>query len=337
MIAIVVVTRNALDLARRIQPHLPNSKIFAHKVLGYSEGEVIEGDMKSFTGRLFQQYDSLVFVMAMGIVMRCIAPWLQHKSTDPGVVVLDEKGTFAISLLSGHLGGANELARNIAEKVNAIPVITTATDVQGLLSVDMFAKQHGLLITSFDEVKQLTAMLVNGKKLALVNETVLHLTGYDAPESADALIYITHKKEVRSDAPFARLLAPNIVAGIGCRRGVPVETIISFVENELDNSGIDRRCLCSLASIELKQDEAGLLDAARYWNLPLLFVSKEQINALDTDYTTSAFVQSAVGVGGVCEPAALIVGGGKGRFLLRKQAGNGVTLALFESDLPLRH
>ncbi len=337
MTAIVVVTRNGLELARRIQTHFPEYRIFSHKVLGYAEGEVIDGDMKSFTGKLFQQYDSLVYIMAMGIVMRCIAPWLQHKSTDPGVVVLDEKGTFAISLLSGHLGGANELARNIAVAVNAIPVITTATDVQGLLSVDMFAKQNGLLITSFDEVKQLTAMLVNGKKLALVNETALSLTGYDAPESADALIYITHKNEVRSNAPFARLLAPNIVAGIGCRRGVPAERIISFVENELDKLGIDRRCLRSLASIELKQDEAGLLEAARHWNLPLSFVSKEQINALETDYTTSAFVQSVVGVGGVCEPAAYIVGGGKGRFLLRKLAGNGVTLALFESDFPLRH
>lgn len=330
MIAIVVVTRNALELAKRIQSHFPDSKIFAHKVLGYEEGEVIEGDLKGFTGALFQQYDSLVFVMAMGIVMRCIAPWLQHKSTDPGVVVMDEKGTFAISLLSGHLGGANELTRTIAAKVNAIPVITTATDVQGLLSVDMFAKQHGLMITSFDEVKRLTAMLVNGRKLALVNETALALSGYDSRDEADGLIYITHKKEVRSRLPFARLLASNVVAGIGCRRGVPAETIISFVENEVEKLGLDFRCIRSLASIDLKQDEVGLLEAARHWNLPLSFVTKEQINALETDFTRSEFVQSAVGVGGVCEPAAFIIGSEEGRFLLRKFSGSGVTLALFE-------
>ncbi len=331
MIAIVVVTRDALELAKRIRMHFPESKIFAHKVLGYSEGEVIDGDLKSFTGRLFQQYDSLVFVMAMGIVMRCIAPWLQHKSTDPGVVVMDEKGTFAISLLSGHLGGANELTRTIAEKVNAIPVITTATDVQGLLSVDMFAKQNGLLITSFEEVKRLTAMLVNGRKLALVNETSLHLTGYDSPDEADGLIYVTHQKEVRRNTPFARLLAPNIVAGIGCRRGVTAGAIISFVENELEKLGIDIRCIRSFASIDLKQDEEGLLDAAHQWNLPVSFVSKEQIKVVEQQFAASAFVRQSVGVGGVCEPAAFIAGGGKGRFLLHKQACNGVTLALFES------
>jgi cobalt-precorrin 5A hydrolase len=334
MFAIVAISADGVALAVKLKAAFPGSAVYAlhrYEVLGV---QVISGNLVTFTGELFEKYKHIVFIMAAGIAVRCIAPYIRHKSTDPAVVVVDEQGKFAISLLSGHLGGANEVAEKIAGATGAIPVITTASDIKGLTSVDMLAKHHGLIIHDLDEAKQVTALMVNGHKVAVVNETVydIPLSGQTDTADADGLVFITHKETITYNKPFAWLLVPNIFIGIGCRRGTGSDTIYTLIMRKLSECNIDKRCIRHLASVDLKADEPGIREACRLLGVTPVFISRGEIQEVEHLFAPSQFVKEATGVSSVCEPAAYIAGGRDGRFLLHKQSENGVTVAFFEGQ-----
>lgn len=282
--------------------------------------------LAEWTSTQFAQADALIFVGAVGIAVRAIAPHCKSKATDPAVVVLDECGRFAVPLLSGHLGGANALARALAEACGAIPVITTATDANGVFAVDEWAKAQGCAVLEPERIKLVSGALLAGHTVRLASDWPVQGTppaGVDparTPAEADFALTL-------SPAGDALHLVPRIgVLGIGCRRGTCAEQLEAAFADFCARHSLAPACIAAAASIDLKADEAGLLAFCRAHGWPITFYSAEQLRALSGPFTPSPFVQSVTGVDNVCERAAVLASGGCIR--IPKQAGGGVTFAL---------
>lgn len=333
MWGIIAITQNGLALAKKLKAQFPDSVIYTLGKWQDGESTAIEPDLSTFTAQLFDRHKTLVYIMATGIVVRSIARHLMGKTVDPAVVVLDEGGHFVISMLSGHLGGANAVASEIAVAINATAVITTASDVQGMPSVDMIAQKHQLIIQSMHDAKTLTAMTVNGQKMGWRNDSLLNLPCYYLCDEIDAkgLVVVSNRTNLVEKVPFAQLIPQSIIVGVGCRRGIPGQRIIDFITEQLQLNSINELSIRQLASIDIKSDEQGILDAADHFKVPVLFVEAGEIEMIEHEFTSSAFVKSQVGVSGVCEPAAFIAGGRAGEFISRKKSKEGITVAIFES------
>ena len=272
----------------------------------------------------FGTSDAMVFVSSCGIAVRSIAPFVKSKTTDPAVVVTDETGRFVISLLSGHIGGANALTKRIAEAIGATPVITTATDANGRFSVDSWAKEHGFLISDMAAAKAVSAAILEGdvpvkSVFPIKGELPAGLT-FGGGETG---VYLTYK----TDEPFKttlRLIPKCVVLGLGCRRGISKEAIEHAVNTVLSDNGIDPRAVVSAASIDLKKDEAGLLEFCREAGINVVFYSADELNAVRGEFTSSDFVRSVTGVDCVSERAALIKAD---KLIIKKTAAGGVTVA----------
>lgn len=275
----------------------------------------------------FRQSSAIVFVSSCGIAVRCIAPYVKSKLEDPAVVVVDETGAFAISLLSGHIGGANGLAKRLASALGGTAVITTATDANGRFSVDSWAKAQGFTICGPDAAKAVSAAILE-MDVPFVSDFAVKgalPNGLYAGEEGAAGVYVTYADE--SAAPFdvtLRLVPKCVVLGIGCRRGTPAESIKYAVDKTLTYHGIDFSAVKSAASIDLKRDEAGLIEYCRGAGIPLSFYSAEELNAVKGDFTPSVFVKLTTGVDNVCERAALLCAD---ELIIKKTAENGVTVA----------
>lgn len=315
--AYLAFTEKGMALAHRLARALPGS------VSRCGAGGV---RLAEWTSTQFAQADALIFVGAAGIAVRAIAPHCKSKATDPAVVVLDECGQFAVPLLSGHLGGANALARALAEACGAIPVITTATDANGVFAVDEWAKAQGCAVLEPERIKLVSGALLAGHTVRLASDWPVQGTppaGVDparTPAEADFALTL-------SPAGDALHLVPRIgVLGIGCRRGTCAEQLEAAFADFCARHGLAPACITAVASIDLKADEAGLLAFCRAHGWPITFYSAEQLRALSGPFTPSPFVQSVTGVDNVCERAAVLASGGCIR--IPKQAGGGVTLAL---------
>ncbi len=285
-----------------------------------------KGGLAKWTEHRFRENDALVFIGAAGIAVRAIAPYVRTKTQDPAVVVLDELGTFAIPVLSGHLGGANELAVRLARHAGALPVITTATDVHGLFAVDAWARSQGLAVANPDRIKWISARLLAGETVKLKS---LYPVGGEYPRQVEPDeegydILVTHRTRGRAEA--LRLVPKIVTAGIGCRRGVPEEAVAEALESALGKCGCHELAVRAVATIDLKADEPGLKAFCRKRGLPLCTFSAAELSAVPGTFTASDFVKKTTGVDNVCERAAVLCSGG--RLMSRKEAGNGVTVAL---------
>ncbi|MBR2742517.1 MAG: cobalt-precorrin 5A hydrolase [Clostridia bacterium] len=276
---------------------------------------------------LFNQSDALIFAGSCGIAIRCIAPYIRDKRTDPAVLAIDEAGRFVIPLLSGHIGGANALAERIAARSGAAAVITTATDVRGRFSPDAWAAKNGLIIDDTDAAKAVSAAILE-RDVPLLCE--LPVTGglpagvYEG-ESGDVGILIgftTH------GAPFEKTLRliPKILrVGIGCKRGTGAERIRAAVSDVFTREGLDLRAVKCFATIDMKADEPGLKDYCCAEKKPLEVYSAEELRAVSGEFEPSDFVKSITGVDNVCERAAMA---GAHRLIVKKTARDGVTVAV---------
>ncbi len=328
----------------------------------------LNGGFYPGVAEIFSAYPALIFVSAAAVAVRAIAPCLAGKDRDPAVVLVDEGGQFAISLLSGHLGGANALAEMVARHLGAQAVITTATDTKGISAFDSLARQWGWSIENLPDLKHISAAMLEGREVVLYGRQT---EGGAAPQggaAAESLkdllagkltgnVYITEKKEELSRArhgaviidncleewpvpegmPLVILRPKNVAAGVGCRKGVPARAIIQAVEHAFCEAGFALKSLSCLASGEFKAGEAGLVEAARYFGVPLKIFSRADIAAaLEEgalkDCSRSAFVEEQVGVGAVAEPCAVLGSGGKG-LALPAERGEGITVSLAEGPL----
>ena len=268
----------------------------------------------------------MVFVGSCGIAVRKIAPYVHDKRTDPAVLCVDELGTFVIPLLSGHIGGANALARKLAESLHATPVITTATDINRKFSVDTWATEHGCAISSMKLAKAVSAAILEGD-IPLKSDfpIVGNLPNGVIPgENGNLGIYLT----ITDKEPFENTLrlTPKLLhLGIGCRRGTEKEAIANAVEQVFRENGLDFRAVKCAASIDLKQDEEGLLSFCKEQNVPIQFYTAQELESVPGEFTPSPFVQKVTGVDNVCERSALV---GADNLIVKKTACHGVTVAV---------
>lgn len=349
-IAVITVTKQGIALGERILAAEPEAALYVPAKYGLepsSRLHVFPGQLAPLLAEIYGSYDGFVFLMATGIVVRMIADYIKDKRDDPAVVVMDITGRFAISLVSGHLGGANALARRLAEVTGATPVVTTGTDVNETIAPDVIAMEIGGEVDDFDVMKKVSAALVDGDSTAVVD-----LTGVNAPSLAGSLksnvkilpslealrestvtaaIVITNR--LLDGREFGRpvvILRPkNLVVGVGCNRGTSAEEITRAIETVLREHALSIKSVKGLASVDAKRDEAGLRDAAARLGLPLTFCEKATLNAVPDVPNPSEAPMKFVGVQGVAEPAALHVSGG--RLIVEKVKSGNVTVAVAES------
>lgn len=291
----------------------------------------------------FEEDIALICIMATGIVVRSIAPFLKGKDKDPAIVVLDENGKFAISLLSGHIGGANELAMRVAKLINATPVITTASDVTGLPSMDVLAQKAGLVIEDLNAVKRVQSELLRHNPVYVLDETGgiserLRTYGLDTLHFLSTLPTIEHETGVYAGfriLPQLKnwlILRPKeLIVGVGCNRGTAAQEILSSIEKVFGWFKISLMCIKTLTSIDAKQNEAGLLHAANKLKVEIIWHSKERLKEMETP-NPSRIVERHMGVASVCEAAALLTARNAGhrnaRLIIHKQKMGNVTIAV---------
>lgn len=283
--------------------------------------------LAGWTSDAFSHADALVFVGAAGIAVRAIAPHLQSKATDPAVVAVDEAGRFAIPLASGHLGGANRLARRIAAVCGGTPVITTATDVNGRFAVDEWARVQGFRLLDVGRIRAVSGKLLAGGTVTVASRWPVA----GAPPEGVALADGDGPADVSlslsgTDTGALRLVPPIAVLGVGCRRGASRESLEQALAAVLEAGDVCAAAVRGVATIDLKQNEPGLAEFCRAHGWPLTVFSAAQLQNAPGEFTPSDFVRRVTGVDNVCERAAVLAAGGK--LILKKQAGNGVTMAL---------
>lgn len=312
----------------------------------FPEASMERFDPKTIS-RLWRERQALIFIMAAGIVVRALAPLLKDKKTDPAVVVLDEKGRFALSLLSGHLGGANRLAREIAAYLGGEAVITTSSDVHGATALDLWARENGLLPEPLSLLARKSRRLIEEGCLEVFTETGIDLPAdliaAGSPGKADLLI--TNKKDLfrapgggalESGAAGRPLyLRPkNLVVGVGCNRNTPEEEIKEAVLNTLIKHNLSPLSLSALATVASKGSEEGLVSFAEKHRLPLRLFSPAELNRVPGIKESEA-ARKALGARAVAEPAALLAAGAAG-LLVEKQRIGAVTVAVAQRDAPPR-
>jgi cobalamin biosynthesis protein CbiG len=330
--ALFYVTNNGRKLALRIRTLLSDAR-----VLKFTSVRAVH-ELPLY----WNECKGLIFIMATGIVVRSIASLMQDKRTDPAVLVLDEQGEFVISLLSGHIGGANALTGQIADYLGARAVITTASDVQGKIALDLWAAEHNLFVEDNGKLRDLSAKIVNGGTVRVFSELTFRpktvpdeFRIIDAAEQADVII---SSRMLESNALFLR--PRNLIVGIGCNRGTHKDEIAAVVAEIMMKKKLSLHSIKSVASIDLKKNEKGLLAYARENRLTIAFFSKDDLNHAASKHklTRSKAALAATGAAAVAEPAALMAArtvSDNYSLIEAKQKRGNVTLAIAKAEFSL--
>ena len=301
----VAFTRDGTELARLIASRLGGR---AWAPSRYAGGDVspLTDSVAAWTRERFSASDALVFVSACGIAVRAVAPCLKDKTRDPAVVCLDDRGKNVISLLSGHLGGANDLARRVAALTGGRAVVTTATDVHEVEAVDVWAKEHDCAIENIGAVKNVSAAALDGEKIGVA------VTEMEQPAPWPVTLWLRPR---------------NLALGVGCKRGTEPELMRGCFLDFMKQSGYSPLSVASVASVEQKKDEAAVAGLAEFYEIPFETFSAETLMALPGEFTHSPAALAAVGTDNVCERAALAAS--RGGYMVRlKTKYPGITFAL---------
>lgn len=292
-----------------------------------------QGDLARRTAENFAMADALIYVGASGIAVRAIAPNIRDKCSDPAVLVIDERGRYIIPILSGHLGGANELAQRLAAEIGGTAVITTATDINGRFSVDAWAGRKGLWISDMKAAKRFSAQILK-EDMPIYSDFPrrgpLPAGVFEAGNGACGAAI-----GCKSLRPFedTLLLVPRILhLGIGCKKGMSRERIEGAVQAALSAGGYLKQAVCDASTIELKAGEPGLRAFCAAWALPLNSYTSEALNACTGEFQSSEFVRRTVGVDNVCERSAACAAGPGAKIVVHKRCAEGVTVAIAQED-----
>ena len=305
-VVLVVFTRAGAELAVNRAGAL-NGRVFAPERCLVEGAELLEGSVTEWAGQWFPKAGAMVFVCACGIAVRAIAPYVRAKTEDPAVVVVVERGRYVIPLLSGHIGGANELARRIAALTGGEPIVTTATDVNGLVAVDEWAVKNNCAIENPQTIKEVSSAILAGQSVGVAVTEQIHPAPW----------------------PATLWLRPRVLTlGVGCKRGVPLTEMETAAAEFLDGAGVSPLSLCSVASIDLKADEPALIALAEGYGVPFVTFSAEALQAVPGNFSASERVREVTGVDNVCERAAVLAAGEDAVLLRSKTRYPGMTFAL---------
>jgi precorrin-4 C11-methyltransferase len=327
-VALVAVTRGGFEQARLLRQRLRRGDVYRSERHGPAEHHWVRpfaGPLSAQVPELFAAYDQIVFFLAAGAVVRLIAPCLESKTSDPGVLAVDEAGSFVIPLLSGHQGGANAFARVVAGCLGATPVVTTASDVVGGLSLDLLEAEFGWRAEPAERLKETALALVNHESVAVIQEIGCKGAWLDELGLPGNVTYVNdparlpdqeyaHTIRITDRAedadPRSLWFRPrSLVLGVGCERGLPVAALEDGLRRFLTEHRFAWSSIASLASTTVKADEAALslLAGANGWET--VFYPAEELARLENIPTPSAVVERCVGTPGVAEPAALLASG----------------------------
>lgn len=346
-IAILSITQNGKSLGLNIKNNIKNADLyFIKRDIVENETNVIHINkrLKDFVPDIFNQYDYIIFIMATGIVIRTIAPLVVSKFSDPAILVIDEKGKNIISLLSGHMGGANEMTLYISDLINSNPVITTATDVNEKSSLDMIAKKLNAHIDNFrDNVLKINSMIVNNEKVGLFvdGNYLVDTRGFVLDEKnnlkdIDNIVVISNKVSIDTNLDFSnkniiKVVPKDVVIGIGCRKDTDSEYMKESLVDFLEQQNIDINAIKEIGSIDVKKDEKAILNLSKYLKVPFKIFTKEEISQVDYLYDKSEWVKKSVGVYSVAEPVAHLLS--NGNLLVKKHKYKGITFSIGRIDI----
>lgn len=341
------LTRGLYELGHECTGYIQSRRL--NEVQEYPGLCPVREPLTEWTGAQFYRMDGLVFIGAAGIAVRAIAPFIEDKKKDPAVVAVDDCGRFAISLLSGHMGGANELARMTADMIGAVPVITTATDVNKKTAIDVWAEQRSLQWPDRELAKQISASLLDGQPVGFYSDYQLAdavpedfvkgqlcryqvwITACKKPESRHMVSWFSDEA-----TQILRLIPRTLYVGIGCRKGTAAAVLREQLERVFSEHNLDLAAVAQIASITLKEQEAGLIRLADRLQVPFQVYPPETLKGLSGAFSGSEFVRSVTGVDNVCERAAVAAAGADAVLLIPRQAGKGITIAVAERWLEIK-
>jgi cobalt-precorrin 5A hydrolase len=309
-IAVISVTNQGDSIAESIRKDF--------EIDLFSKSQTVGFDISSISKVCMENYKALIYIASTGIAVRSIAPYIKDKALDPAVIVIDCTGKYAISLLSGHLGGANKLAIEVAENIGAMPIITTASDNLGFLAPDLLAKENGLVIEDLTKAKTIAALLVEGKKVGFLDEEsqIKLPLGYEDAKAEDyedyeGLVYVTNKDKIDfPNAKVLKLIRKNIILGIGCRKDYDGTKMFNQVLEVLQQYNIDKKAIRCISTVEVKQNEKAIVGLSQLLKCELNIWKINEIKEIQHKYVGSDFVEKTIGVRAVCEPCVELSGGG---------------------------
>lgn len=330
-------SRNGAILCDKIIEELKEHNIEAFAPEKYANKalyvKIRQENLHVSTEKSFKEKNCIVFIGAVGIAVRAIAPFVKSKTSDPAIICIDEKGLNVISLLSGHIGGANKLTREISNIIGGNPIITTATDINGKFAVDEWANNNNMHIGSLKACRDIAAYILEDKKIGLFcdfsleSETPAEIDKYE--RNIGICISLDESKK-----PFYNTLnlIPRIISvGVGCRKGTEFNIIYNAIKEVLLENNISHYAINSINSIDLKKGEEGIIKASEIFNVPFNTFSKEELNNIEGQFSKSKFVESIAGVDTVCERAALM-GSNNNTLIIKKTINNSVTVAASMED-----
>ena len=325
--SVLAITKNGINIGQNLKEIFPDWDIYAPSKLS-NENDGITWYSEPTSEKiveLFKNSNALVCLFSLGAVIRLIAPHLKDKKTDPAVIVIDDKTNFVISVLSGHIGGANELTKEIAEKLGALPVITTAADVNKTIAVDLLGKELGWKIDDDSTVTQISAHMVNEEPIGVFQEAGNKKWYNELPKNVSIFDSLEDLRKSNSKAHLIisdRILdedlqkksviyrPPSLVIGIGLHWDTSKDTIRKGIEHCLEKFNLSSKSIAKLVSIKKPQDVQGLIDIGKELGIPVEYVDREdlaEISAPNPSETVKAFE----GTSSVSEAAAIKVSGGK--------------------------
>ena len=331
-IALISITRNGVIISHRIKDGMQKHDCTVYSIDKFAgEGCVSFVSLSELTASIFKIFDALVFLTACGIAVRMISPFITSKLNDPAVIVVDEQGKFAISLLSGHIGGANFLTNEIVAIIGAIPVITTATDAGSRFSPDLFAKASSLHIVEFEAAKAIAAAVVDGKKIGLSTDyKYINLPPeFDLNGNCEEGISVSADINCSPFKTTLHLIPQNIILGVGCKRNILPDVFERIILDRLNKNNIQICRVTAVHTIDIKKDEPAIKQFCLKYNIPLCTFSAEQLMKANGRFDSSEFVLKTVGADNVCERSASL----GGRIIIPKISGDGVTFAAAEKEI----
>ena len=351
-ISIVCPSPKGEEIALKLQKHL-NAKLYikeSYKNLEVKVSKVpLDGEdfnenletnvyrygedfkLNDVTKEVMKTSKGVIFISSTGIAVRAIAPFLEGKDKDSGVVVVDLSSKYAINILSGHLGGGNELTLEVAKILNVQPIITTATDNLGIIAPDILAKDNALIIEDLKKAKYIASLLVDEKIIGIKDDcNIINITkGYEKVEELrENCIWITHNLKntaIEDDSKILKLIKKDLVLGIGCRRGTSYEKLNDFINSSLVKNNLDIRATAFIVSVDVKANEEGLIKLAQKMDCPFKTFKREEIESVQDKYEKSEFVLKTLGITGVCEPCVDLAGAD---VIISKLKHEGMTLAI---------
>ncbi|MCV0411838.1 cobalamin biosynthesis protein [Nitrosarchaeum sp.] len=326
-VSVLAITKNGIKIGIELKKHFPNWEIFAPSKFSDSNKEIAwySDSTSEKIVELFKNNDAIICLFSLGAVIRLIAPYLKDKKTDPAVIVIDDKTSFVISVLSGHLGGANELTQTIAQKLNATPVITTAADVNKTIAVDLVGREFGWKIEDDSTVTKISAFMVNEEKVGIFQDAGKRNWIKEFPRNVK--IYQSLEEMEKSDSKGYLIISdkvlegdflknsvvyrpPSLVVGIGLHWDTSKENIKEGLDLCLQKFKLSEKSISKLVSIKKPEDVKGLVDIGKEMRITVEYVNREDLAGVSTP-NPSDTVKAFEGTASVSEAAAIKVSGGK--------------------------